>query len=197
MQVQRHHTLTGDIRISIPPDTEYREEADGFFPETSKKTQSLPADTCLLFGSGRHPSQNKIWPQKFFFRHVLQSLEERCSNKYPLLKLTGNEDNYFPLRSGMQCKDFCWLNSLWIRKLLATTSFDMSSSFTLQRGRIYWRKYWRLGLPGNNTHLIICWTLLKDKAARILPPRWCQIPKEHRAVSNSSPKSCPTNKMPD
>lgn len=93
-------------------------EDDEFFHEKSKKTQSLPADTCLLFGSGRHLSQNKIWPQKFCFMHVLQSLEGRCSNKYSLLKLTGNEDNYFPLRSGVQCRlsaDFtdCGSGNCW------------------------------------------------------------------------------------
>lgn len=60
MQVQRHHTLTGEIKILIPSDMEYREEADEFFHEMSKKTRSLPADTCLLYGSGRHLSQNKI-----------------------------------------------------------------------------------------------------------------------------------------
>lgn len=104
MQAHRHYTLTGDIGISTPSDTEYRQEADGFFHGMSKKTQSLPANTCLLFDSGRHLPQNKIWPQKFFFTHILQSLEERCSNKYSLFELTGNEDNYFPLRSGMQCR---------------------------------------------------------------------------------------------
>lgn len=100
----KHHTLTGAIRISIPSDMENREEADKFLHEKSKKTPSLPADSDLLFGTGRHQSQNKIWPQQFLLTHVLQSLEDRCSNKYCLLKLIGNEDNYFPLRSGMQCR---------------------------------------------------------------------------------------------
>lgn len=166
MQVWRHHTLTGDTRISIPSDMEYREEAHELFHEKSKKTCQ---QTRLLFGSGRHLSQNKIWPQKFFFIHVLQSLEDRCSNKYSLFKLTGNEDNYFPLRSGMQCRLSADLTDCGSGNCWAWPHLIWAAVSLLKWGRIYWR----LGLPGNNTHLIIWWTLLKEKTARIFPPRWC------------------------
>lgn len=41
---------------------------------------------------------------KAFLMHVLKPLEDRCSNNYTLFNSTGNEDNYFPLRSGIQHK---------------------------------------------------------------------------------------------
>lgn len=78
---------------------EYRQEAEEFFQAMNKTTLSLPVDRCLSFGTGRHLSQNLT--TKAFLMHILKSLEDRCSNTYSLFNSTDNEDNYFPLRSGM------------------------------------------------------------------------------------------------
>lgn len=66
---------------------------------------------------------------KAFLMHVLKALEDRCSNNYSLFGSTGNEDNYFPLRSGIQHElsadltDFesgnCWAWPHLIRALVS------------------------------------------------------------------------------